>query len=44
LQLLNSKATHFQKTRKGSRWSRNQSAVGGLDMDAIVRHQPCKDQ
>jgi len=42
LQTVNSNAAHFQKTRKASRRSRHEPAVGGPDMNAIVGYQPRK--
>jgi len=42
LQTLNSKAAHFQKARKASRRSRHEPAMGGPDMNSIVRYQPRK--
>jgi len=38
-QSVNAKATHFQQPREGVRRPRDKTAVGGLNMNAIVRHQ-----
>ncbi len=44
LQLQNAKAAHLQKTCKGRRRPRNEPAVSGLELHAIVGDQTGKDQ
>ena len=44
LQLLNSKAAHFEKTGEGGWRPRDEAVLNGLDMNTVVRHQTREDE